>query len=60
MREPVEGEDIPASRGGGDESLVAAVVVQGRPYVPAIDAVTGHVGSLGWCDVGNDAVARWC
>ena len=60
VREPVEVEEIPASRGGGDETLVAAVVVLGRPYVPAIGAVRGHVGSLGWCDVGNDTGARRC
>ncbi len=38
---------------------MASVVVEGRTDVPTVDAVWGHVGSLGGGDVGDKAGAWW-
>ena len=46
--------------GGRQIAFVAAVVFEGRAYVPAVEAVRCHVLSLGRCDVDDDAGAGRC
>ena len=59
MWKPVNIQDVLGPVCGGDIALVTPVVVHGLANVPSVDSVRVHVGTLRWCDVGNNLGAGW-